>query len=469
MIGGFLGTLINLERGVALHGFLKSSPVRGLPYLAPLFSAAGAVALVFDLSFAAWLMTFSSIGMVLIFAYIIRKQTAFFTLTMGMGAVCWFIGNVIWLQGNPLYRSVPWWMAFLVLTIAGERLELARLMHHARSSTYLFMGIVGTLLVGLVYTQFDDDIGIRVMGVGNIGIALWLLRYDIVRRTIRQTGLPRFIAVCLTVGYVWLAVSGMAAVFYGSVKAGMIYDVILHAVFLGFVFSMIFGHAPMILPSVMGVTMNYSPHFYGHLILLHISLLLRVGGDLSTWQDGRRWGAMLNAIVLVLFFLNTIRSLQTAEAKPLIPRTRPAYATYALSLPLAVVGFVMIGIGLLKGLQDEPPSTPSPISITEGTGDEMSYTADSIATGEKLYQANCSPCHGINLQGVPGTGKNLVKSAFVAAQTDAELHAFILRGRPLWDALNTTGVEMPPRGGNPSLSDADINHIIAFIRTKAKD
>jgi disulfide bond formation protein DsbB len=43
--------------------------------------------------------------------------------------------------------------------------------------------------------------------------------------------------------------------------------------------------------------------------------------------------------------------------------------------------------------------------------------------------------------------------------------AFIKTGRPASDPLNTTGVDMPPKGGNPALSDQDLADIIAFIRS----
>jgi hypothetical protein len=48
---------------------------------------------------------------------------------------------------------------------------------------------------------------------------------------------------------------------------------------------------------------------------------------------------------------------------------------------------------------------------------------------------------------------------------DAELLEFVKTGRPVGDPLNTTGVDMPPKGGNPALSDVQILDIIAHIRT----
>ena len=40
-------------------------------------------------------------------------------------------------------------------------------------------------------------------------LAVWLFRYDIARRTVLQSGLTRFIALCLLAGYGWLAVGGV--------------------------------------------------------------------------------------------------------------------------------------------------------------------------------------------------------------------------------------------------------------------
>ena len=133
MISGFLGTLIALERAVALSASFK----RGfLAYAAPLFSTMGAVALVVGAPHivSIGLITLGSLGLMVIFLALVRRQLALFSLTMALGALCWLIGNVLWLTGQPIYHLVEWWVAFLVLTIAGERLELSRVLRHSRAS-----------------------------------------------------------------------------------------------------------------------------------------------------------------------------------------------------------------------------------------------------------------------------------------------------------------------------------------------
>jgi hypothetical protein len=118
--------------------------------------------------------------------------------------------------------------------------------------------------------------------------------------------LTRYIAACLLPGYVWLIVGGFFWLFYGGqYTAGPIYDAMLHSIFLGFVFSMIFGHAPIIVPAVLAVPIPYTPLFYIHLALLHVSLLLRVGGDALGWPAGRRWGGLVNEAAILLFLLVT--------------------------------------------------------------------------------------------------------------------------------------------------------------------
>ncbi|MER3467092.1 MAG: hypothetical protein C4312_00305, partial [Thermoflexus sp.] len=87
------------------------------------------------------------------------------------------------------------------------------------------------------------------------------------------------------------------------------------------------------------------------------------------------------------------------------------------------------------------------------------------AKGKELFAGTCASCHGPDAKGIPGLGKDLTTSAFVRQQTDAQLLEFIKKGRPATDPANTTGVDMPPKGGNPALTDQDLADIIAFIRT----
>jgi hypothetical protein len=244
--------------------------------------------------------------LVAVFAVIVRRQCALATVTMALGALLWLAGNGLWLVGWPLAHVVPWWSGFLVLTIAGERLELSRLLRLSVLHHVIFVLAVSLLLAGLLLVPTVFAQGVRITGVGMVALACWLLQYDIARRTVRQTGLTRFIAVCLLSGYVWLGVGGGLTWCFAGIVAGPYYDAMLHTVFVGFVFAMIFGHAPIILPAILGwTTVPYHPALYLPLLLLHASLLLRVSGDLLGWWPGRQWGGLLNALA-VLLFLSTL-------------------------------------------------------------------------------------------------------------------------------------------------------------------
>lgn len=305
MVSGFLGTLISLERAVALS---QNQNGRRIYYLAPLLAGLGAVTLFFDLPTAVprGLSTLGAFGLVFIFVVIYRLQPTTDHLVMGVGALLWLVGNGLWLVGRPVYQVVPWWAGFLVLTIAGERLELARVLLHKKSTRQTFVGVTAIFLVGLLLSLLTFDAGVRLAGLGLVALGLWLLRFDIARRTIRQKGLTRYIAACLLPGYVWLIIGGALWLIYGGqYAAGPIYDALLHTIFLGFVFSMIFGHAPVIVPAVLGIQVPYTPIFYVHLVLLHVSLVMRVVGDLLLWLPLRRWGGLLNEVAVLLFLLIT--------------------------------------------------------------------------------------------------------------------------------------------------------------------
>jgi hypothetical protein len=304
MVSGFVGTLISLERSAALG--------KRWTYAAPLLSGAGALILLAGLTvpLGKLSITLGSLVLVAIFVLIVNRQPALFTLTMLLGAVMWFVGNALWLAGRSIFEVVLWWAGYLVLTIAGERLELARLIRLSRNVRAIFLASVALFLAGSIIYALDRSLGVRVSGVAMIALALWLIRYDIARRTVRQSGLTRYIALSLLVGYVWLAVGGLfAVVFDRSFSNNLQYDALLHSLFLGFIISMIFGHAPIILPAVMGRGMSFRPSFYAHLLLLHLSLLLRVGGDLQNLPLVREWGGMLNVIALLLFLATTARAV----------------------------------------------------------------------------------------------------------------------------------------------------------------
>jgi hypothetical protein len=286
---GFLGTVISLERAVALR--------RPWAFLAPAAAGVGGLALIAGLpATLGWsLLCLASVVLIVVYAVVHRIQPAIHLSVMAVGAVCWYVATVLWLGGWTVPRIVPWLAGFLVLTVLGERLELARVAILTPTSIRNFVAAAGTFTAGLVLGSATGrlaEIGTRLAGVGLIALALWGAKYDVARRTVKIAGVTRFMAVCLLSGYVWLVVGGLTWLVAGDPGRTVgTYDVALHAVFLGFVMSMIFGHAPVIVPAVLSVRLPFKPWFYAHVGLLHAALFVRLAlgdglGNTLAWQIG---------------------------------------------------------------------------------------------------------------------------------------------------------------------------------------
>ncbi|UCV18779.1 hypothetical protein [Ferribacterium limneticum] len=302
MIAAFFGTVISLERAVAAG--------RNWAYLAPLAAGASGIALLAGapLLLGQILGSLGALGLIAASAVALRRQVAVFTIILTLAAGCWLVGNLIWLATGNISAAVAWWLLFLVLTIAGERLELTRFLPTPPLAQKLFIAIVGVLLLSAV-AGLD-----RFFAAGLIALALWLLRYDIARRNIATEGLTRFIAACLLSGYAWLFAAGLLGL-AGAFPPGHEWrDAALHAIGLGFVFSMVFGHAPIIFPAVTRIKIPYHPALYLPLALLHLTLALRVFGGLADNFDLRHNAALLNGLVLIVF-IATLVTLVRRNAK----------------------------------------------------------------------------------------------------------------------------------------------------------
>ncbi len=114
-----------------------------------------------------------------------------------------------------------------------------------------------------------------------------------------------------------------------------------------------------------------------------------------------------------------------------------------------------------------PPTTP-PVQKQAAPNATVTPAAPSPENGKKLFQQTCAACHGMEGQGMPNLGKDMRTSTFIQSKSDAELLAFVKQGRMPSDPANTTGVAMPPKGGNPALQDDQLRDIIAYIRTLQK-
>lgn len=303
MVCGFLGTVIGLERAVGLRA--------PWTFAAPLLTGAGGLALLSGVlgSGPRWAMTSGSAVFLLVSLRILSLQRSLANVVMMLGAATWLGGNLLWSSEREIPQVVLWWTSFLLLVIVGERLELMRFQRPSFWARPWILAAIVLLGAGLVAGLAQARMGGLLAGAALVALAAWLGRFDLARRAVHHTGLPRFMAVCLLSGYAWLLVTGLLIAAAWPQTNGLIYDAALHAFFVGFVFAMIFGHAPVIFPAVLVVPVHFLRTSYVPLLVLHASLLLRVVGDLANWPPGRTSGAIGNGVAVALFLANTITSI----------------------------------------------------------------------------------------------------------------------------------------------------------------
>ena len=284
MLIGFLGTVIALERAVALR--------RPWGFSAPLATGFGSLLLLTALPTAVGQLV-QLIGLsvlVGIYGALWRRAASTAVAIQWLGAFLATGGVLLWAAGVATGALFPWLAGFLVLTIAGERLELAHVAAPGPGAQAGLLGISAAVAIGAAAALLWPTPGTEVFGLALLALVGWLLRHDVATRTVRSVGLPRYSAVNLLLGMAWLAVAGGSWVVLGPQVDGPGYDLVVHAVTLGFAMSMVLAHAPIILPAVLVRPLPYRPVLYAATLALQLSLILRVAGDIRgigwAWQVG---------------------------------------------------------------------------------------------------------------------------------------------------------------------------------------
>ncbi|WP_374257226.1 hypothetical protein [Aquabacterium sp.] len=293
MMCGFFGTVIGVERAVALR--------RPWAFAAPLLTAGAA---------GAWLTGHVTLGttaallasgmFAVVNAAIVRKQAATHTWLLLIAGGMWGVGNLCFAWLGLQDVTVASWFSFLTLTIAAERLEMSRLLKRPAWASPLLMLIVAMQVLSVITTLYDPRQGGVAFGLSLVALAGWLGCFDIARQTVRAHGLSRYMAICLLGGYIWLLAAGLSWMTYANGSPTR--DAALHGLGLGFIVSMVMGHAPVILPAVAGIKLHFDRRFYVPLLALHLSLLWRLGGG-ALRPEWKAMGATLNALSLLLFAL----------------------------------------------------------------------------------------------------------------------------------------------------------------------
>ena len=309
MVLGFVGTVICLERAVALG--------HRLAFLVPAVSGLGVIVLLAPLPFDSAraglaLLTLAQLGLLTIYVPLWRRSHDDAIVIQGAGAFCAAGAAALLTTGVHVSQIVGWLACYMILTICGERLELSRLtMARNRALPALCLAVVAALLVSVV----SPAIGWRVLGVVLIGLAVWLCRHDVARGGLRRGGQAAYIGTLLMIGYLWLATAGIVCTIQRPPTSRNGYDAVVHSLFLGFTMGMILGHAPIILPAVLQVRLEWTTWFWLPAFLLEASLLVRIGiGDGLDRSAAVQAGGTVNVLSLL--------TLVAVIATHIQPRTR---------------------------------------------------------------------------------------------------------------------------------------------------
>jgi hypothetical protein len=293
MTGGFLGTLITLERTVSM----PSNWWRAFPAISALST------ILFltenkELGIAALMV--GNVGLLAVYILMMAKHKDAYWYMLLAGGTCWFLGNIVLLKVGLIAAATTWWMGFIFLTIVGERLELTRYLNVPKWAKALLWVFAAMLVLGIAL-PFHSTYGQQLMGAASIGAALWLMKYDMARIGIRKQGFHRYVATGLLVGYGWLLLNGLMVFLIPNHP--LFYDLYLHTFFLGFAFSMIWAHAPIIFPAILKTSERpFHPILWVIWGLFQITLIGRI---YFAWMEDiamRKWFGGANGIVILMMF-----------------------------------------------------------------------------------------------------------------------------------------------------------------------
>ena len=305
MAGGFIGTLICLERTVSYKNRLA--------LIIPLINALSIVFFLLKLPHIAfWFLLAGSIGLSLIYLKLYFEFNETYILIMMAGSFCYLIGNTFLIKTSFYPLSAMWWIAFLYFTILGERLELSKYLQIKTIHKIILIVLLAVYIIGILIPFYSS--GGYVTAVSFIGSAVWLFKYDMAKKSLQREGQHFYSGVVLLAGYVWLVITGLFMA-YGA-YSGLLYDAAIHSFFLGFVFSMIFAHAPIILPGVLKLQINVFNRFlYLWFFLLQISLLMRILNPFILSSDLKLISGLLNGIAILGFLVNMAVLVKAGKSK----------------------------------------------------------------------------------------------------------------------------------------------------------
>ena len=319
MVYGFLGAAIGLERAVAYRSGGSKKPSWG--FLAPALGLLGSLLCLLSLIvssraaapswvrvelFGGILWTLSMLVLTAMYLAIWHRQPSAEVLIQVLGSLVGLVGAFGWVAGLDASVLAPTWLFFLILTIVGERVELARAVF---SDVRLESGILGLSLLTVLMLPVQamaPSVGYPLLGLALGLLLLVMASHDVAKGTFRHGGLPGFMGTCMLSAYAWgllAALIWMAAPLDSSTYWG---DMALHALAVGFIMTMVIAHVCMIVPSVIRRPLPFHPLLWGAWALMQVGLLIRLLGAIRLYTPLWKAGNLLNVLGILSMMMTVV-------------------------------------------------------------------------------------------------------------------------------------------------------------------
>ena len=282
MVFGFLGTAISLERAVAYRAGSPKHP--RWAFAAPLFSVIAnflvAVTVLSPLPVEytrilpglSW--TLSLIILSAVYVGVYARQHSFAVLIQLMGAVIGACSALLWTRLDSDILT-PWWLMMLVLTIVGERLELAHVAFIHPVAKPGLVCVSAAILISLACSLIAPSWGYSLLGLCTLTLLVLMFLFDTARKTYRVPGVTGFMGISMLVAYFWGLCASLTWIVSNSgglAGSSLWWDFAVHSLAVGFIMTMVVAHVCVIVPSIIHRSMPFHPILWLPLALFTLGL-----------------------------------------------------------------------------------------------------------------------------------------------------------------------------------------------------
>lgn len=303
LVVGVFGTFITLQRSIVVSEIIQNKTLRLLPYVLPVLTLLSSAAVLVNFSEPAIFAIIACIGYAIASGYQYYRQRSTDPFLTVIAGLFWFSGNAAWLSGDQPNDMALYWIVFLILTFGEEQYRRGWGDNPSGANLWFIAGLGGVAWGSSLATSGVED-GFRLMGLGEILIALWFFTFDTARQPDNRNAPLRPIAACLFSAFFWLAVSGILGLGYSEIKTDHSFEAFTHTLFIGFGLSMLFAHTPHNLETALNIVPQLNRLYVVSIGLLNAGMVVLLIGDLIPNDSLRQWGGALRGIALTLFLIN---------------------------------------------------------------------------------------------------------------------------------------------------------------------